>query len=73
MNKGWEDTVSLNRRAWVKPLFRVAIPNSLGTVLEMFSYYFINSMSTDIPARLYERERAGKMYVHSMPEPFRNA
>lgn len=32
--------------SWLKTLCRVVVPNSLGTVLEMFSYYFINSMIT---------------------------
>ncbi|WP_455564048.1 ABC transporter permease subunit [Akkermansia massiliensis] len=46
MNKGWEATASLMGDSWLKTLCRVVVPNSLGTVLEMFSYYFINSMIT---------------------------
>ena len=46
MNKGWEATAALMGDSWLKTLCRVVVPNSLGTVLEMFSYYFINSMIT---------------------------
>lgn len=46
MNRGWESTASLMGDSWIKTLYRVIIPNSMGTVLEMFGYYFINSMIT---------------------------
>ncbi len=46
MNRGWESTASLMGDSWFKTLCRVIIPNSLGTLLEMFSYYFINGMIT---------------------------
>ncbi|WPX40535.1 ABC transporter permease subunit [Akkermansia sp. N21116] len=46
MNKGWEATASLMGDSWIKTMFRVVIPNSMGTILEIFSYYFINSMIT---------------------------
>ncbi len=46
MNKGWEATASLMGDSWLKTMFRVLIPNSMGTILEIFSYYFINSMIT---------------------------
>ncbi len=46
MNKGWESTASLMGDSWLKTMFRVVIPNSISTILEIFSYYFINSMIT---------------------------
>lgn len=46
MNRGWESTASLMGDSWIKTLYRVIIPNSMGTVMEMFGYYFINSMIT---------------------------
>lgn len=46
MNRGWESTALLMGDNWFKTLFRVIIPNSMGTLLEMFSYYFINGMIT---------------------------
>ena len=32
--------------SWFKTIRRVVVPNSKSTILEMFSYYFINSMVT---------------------------
>lgn len=46
MNKTWENTASLMGDSWLKTLFRIIMPNSLGTLVEMFSYYFVNSMIT---------------------------
>ena len=31
---------------WFQTLRRVVIPNSMGTILQMFSYLFVNSMVT---------------------------
>ena len=31
---------------WMKTIFRIVTPNALPTILEVFSYYFINSMVT---------------------------
>lgn len=46
LNKGWEATAALMGDNWMKTLVRVIIPNTRGTVMEMFGYYFINSMIT---------------------------
>ncbi|MEC1156673.1 ABC transporter permease subunit [Cytobacillus horneckiae] len=46
MNPSWETTGGLLGDSWFKTVYRVIIPNSASTVIEMFSYYFINSMVT---------------------------
>lgn len=46
MNLSWETTGELLGDSWIKTIYRVILPNSLSTVIEMFSYYFINSMVT---------------------------
>ncbi|KQU24298.1 iron ABC transporter permease [Bacillus sp. Leaf13] len=46
MNPGWETTGELLGDSWIKTVYRVILPNSASTVIEMFSYYFINSMVT---------------------------
>lgn len=46
MNPAWETTGELLGDSWIKTVYRVILPNSASTVIEMFSYYFINSMVT---------------------------
>ncbi|WP_246599445.1 ABC transporter permease subunit [Clostridium lacusfryxellense] len=46
MNPMWETTGELMGDSWVKTIIRVIIPNSKVTIVEMFGYYFINSMVT---------------------------
>lgn len=46
MNPSWETTGELLGDGWIKTIYRVILPNSASTVIEMFSYYFINSMVT---------------------------
>lgn len=46
MNAGFETTAMLMGDSWLKTVFRVVIPNSKTTLIEMFSYIFINSMVT---------------------------
>lgn len=46
MNPAWETTAELLGDTWLKTVMRVIIPNSLSTIVEMFSYYFINAMVT---------------------------
>ncbi|WP_040977840.1 ABC transporter permease subunit [Oceanobacillus jeddahense] len=46
MNPGWETSGELLGDNWIKTIYRVILPNSVATVLEMFSYYFINAMVT---------------------------
>lgn len=46
MNSGFETTAALMGDTWFQTLRRVVIPNSFGTILQMFSYLFVNSMVT---------------------------
>ncbi|MCB2296281.1 ABC transporter permease subunit [Clostridium tagluense] len=46
MNPAWETTGELMGDNWIKTITRVIIPNSINTIVEMFGYYFINSMVT---------------------------
>ena len=46
MNAGWETTAMLMGDSWLKTIVRVITPNALSSLLEVFSYYFINSMVT---------------------------
>lgn len=46
MNVSWETTAMLMGDNWMKTIFRVVTPNALPTILEVFSYYFVNAMVT---------------------------
>lgn len=46
MNASWETTAQLMGDSWIKTVRRVILPNSLRTLAEVFSYYFINAMVT---------------------------
>ena len=46
MNASWETTAMLMGDNWFKTIFRVVTPNALPTILEVFSYYFVNAMVT---------------------------
>ena len=46
MNAGWETTAMLMGDSWIKTIIRVVTPNALSSLLEAFSYYFINAMVT---------------------------
>ena len=46
MNAGWETTAMLMGDSWLKTILRVVTPNALSSLIEVFSYYFINSMVT---------------------------
>lgn len=46
MNLKWETTGMLMGDSWLKTVARVVTPNSLSSLMEVFSYYFINSMVT---------------------------
>lgn len=46
MNASWETTASLMGDSWIKTIFRVVTPNAVSTLLEVFSYYFVNAMVT---------------------------
>lgn len=46
MNASWETTARLMGDNWVKTIIRIVTPNALSTLLEVFSYYFVNAMVT---------------------------
>lgn len=46
MNASWETTASLMGDSWMKTIIRVVTPNAISTLLEVFSYYFVNAMVT---------------------------
>lgn len=46
MNASWETTAMLMGDNWIKTIIRVVTPNALSTLLEVFSYYFVNAMVT---------------------------
>ena len=46
MNPSWETTGELLGDSWFKTVWRVVLPNSASTVIEMAGYYFINAMVT---------------------------
>lgn len=46
LNASWETTGALLGDTWCKTVYKVVLPNSLSTVYEMFSYFFINAMVT---------------------------
>lgn len=46
MNSGWETTAMLMGDSWIKTVLRVVTPNAMSSLIEVFSYYFINSMVT---------------------------
>lgn len=46
MNLNWENSARLMGDSWIETVYRILIPNSKTTILEMFAYYFVNSMVT---------------------------
>ena len=46
MNASWETTARLMGDSWFKTIIRVVTPNAVSTLLEVFSYYFVNAMVT---------------------------
>lgn len=46
MNASWETTARLMGDNWLKTVLRVVTPNAIATILEVFSYYFVNAMVT---------------------------
>ena len=46
MNASWETTARLMGDTWMKTIIRVVTPNAISTLLEVFSYYFVNAMVT---------------------------
>lgn len=46
MNLNWENTAKLMGDSWLKTVWRILIPNSKVTIIDIFGYYFFNSMVT---------------------------
>lgn len=46
LNSAYEVVGSLLGDSWMKTLYRVIIPNTSGTLVQMFSYYMVHSMIT---------------------------
>ena len=46
MNASWETTAMLMGDNWGKTIIRVLTPNAMSTIIEVFSYYFVNAMVT---------------------------
>ena len=46
MNASWETTAMLMGDNWVKTIIWVLTPNAMSTIIEVFSYYFVNAMVT---------------------------
>lgn len=46
LNSSWETTASLMGDSWIKTIIRIVTPNMFSTLLEVFSYYFVNAMVT---------------------------
>lgn len=46
MNASWETTAKLMGDSWLKTVLRIVTPNAKSTILEVFSYYFVNGMVT---------------------------
>ena len=44
MNLGWETTASLLGDSWLQSLRRIVVPNSILTLIEVASYFFISAM-----------------------------
>lgn len=46
LNQNWEVTANLLGDGWFKSVFKILIPNTSATLVEVFAYYFINGMVT---------------------------
>ena len=66
MNASWETTAMLMGDNWLKTIARVVTPNALSTLLEVFSYYFVNAMVT-VSAVIFI---AGLQYFNEFNEIF---
>lgn len=45
---------------WVKTIIRVVTPNAVSSLLEVFSYYFVNAMVTVRRGRTRRQKRPGR-------------
>lgn len=46
LNSSWETTAALMGDTWLNTIIRIVTPNMKSTLLEVFSYYFVNAMVT---------------------------
>lgn len=46
LNSSWETTARLMGDSWLKTVLRIITPNAARTLLEVFSYFFVNAMVT---------------------------
>lgn len=46
LNASWETTARLMGDSWIKTVVRIITPNAVSTLLEVFSYFFVNAMVT---------------------------
>lgn len=46
LNASWEATARLMGDSWLKTVVRIITPNAIATLLEVFSYFFVNAMVT---------------------------
>lgn len=46
LNASWETTARLMGDSWLKTVVRIITPNAASTLLEVFSYFFVNAMVT---------------------------
>lgn len=46
LNASWETTARLMGDSWIKTVVRIITPNAFSTLLEVFSYFFVNAMVT---------------------------
>lgn len=46
LNASWETTARLMGDSWLQTVVRIITPNAASTLLEVFSYFFVNSMVT---------------------------
>lgn len=46
LNASWETTAKLMGDSWLKTVVRIITPNAMSTILEVFSYFFVNAMVT---------------------------
>lgn len=46
LNASWEATARLMGDSWIKTVVRIITPNAVSTLLEVFSYFFVNAMVT---------------------------